>query len=82
MLSKQQIERLSTRKRCPRCSMNKTQDMALCRRCRYKLPSHMRMLLEGISERDEGVVGNALRAAANYFEAHYQSIRNFTGRLR
>ena len=82
MLSKQQIERLSKKKRCPRCSLEKTQDNALCRQCRYKLPEHMRSLLEGISARDESVVASALRAAANYFEVHYQSILNFTGRLR
>ncbi len=82
MLSKQQIERLAKRKRCPRCSYEKTQGNALCRRCRYKLPAHMRLLLEGINSREEGIVAGALRAAADYFEVHYQSIRNFTGRLR
>jgi hypothetical protein len=82
MLSKQQIERLSKRRRCPRCSHEKTLDNALCRRCRYKLPAHMRLQLEGISTRDEWIVASALRAAAHFFDVHYQSILNFRGRLR
>ncbi len=79
MLSKQQIEKLAKRRNCPRCAFEKTEGTALCRRCRYKLPAHMRLPLEGIVRKDESVVANALRAAANYFETHYRSIRGFGG---
>lgn len=79
MLSRQQIERLAKRRSCPRCNLEKTEGTALCRRCRFKLPAHMRMPLEGIARREESVVANALRAAANYFEVHYRSIKYFGG---
>ena len=79
MLSKQQVQKLARRKNCPRCSLGKTEGHALCRRCRYKLPVHMRLPLEGIEKRDESVVARALRAAANYFETHYKSVRYFGG---
>src|SRR5687767_10672568 len=83
MLSRQQIEKLAKRRSCPRCNLEKTEGTALCRRCRFKLPSHMRLPLEGIVKRDESVVASALRAAANYFDIHYKSIRYFGGgRLR
>jgi predicted amidophosphoribosyltransferase len=81
MLSQQQVDRLAKRRGCPRCSMQKTQGNALCRRCRYKLPAHMRLALEGIGKRESSIVSNALRAAANYFDVHYQSILNFRRRL-
>jgi hypothetical protein len=79
MLSKQQVQKLARRKACPRCNFEKTEGTALCRRCRFKLPAHMRLPLEGIVQQDEGVVAGALRAAANYFEIHYKSIRHFRG---
>lgn len=79
MLSKQQIEKLARRRSCPRCNLEKTEGNALCRRCRFKLPAHMRLPLEGIVKREESIVGGALRAAANYFEVHYKSIRHFGG---
>ena len=79
MLSKQQIEKLARRKSCPRCNLEKTEGTALCRRCRFKLPAHMRLPLEGIARREEGVVASALRAAANYFDVHYKSILHFKG---
>jgi predicted amidophosphoribosyltransferase len=79
MLSRPQIEKLAKRRNCPRCSMEKTEGTALCRRCRFKLPTHMRLPLEGIAERDTSVVANALRAAANYFEVHFRSVRAFGG---
>lgn len=79
MMSKQQVERLAKRKSCPRCSLDKTEGNALCRRCRYKLPAHMRQPLEGISDRGEWVVASALRAAANYFDVHYKSVLFFRG---
>lgn len=78
-MTRQQIERLAKRKSCPRCSMEKTEGTALCRRCRYKLPANMRIPLEGIVRRRESVVTGAIRAAANYFDVHYRSIRDFRG---
>ena len=79
MMSKQQIEKLAKRRSCPRCSLEKTEGNALCRRCRFKLPTHMRQPLEGIAKREEWVVSGALRAAANYFDVHYKSILHFRG---
>ena len=79
MMSRSQIERLAKRRSCPRCNLRKTQGTALCRRCRYKLPAHMRSPLEGIANREEWIVAAALRAAANYFEVHFKSIRAFRG---
>jgi hypothetical protein len=79
MMSKSQVQRLAKRRSCPRCTMDKTEGNALCRRCRYKLPAHMRLPLEGIVRQDEGVVAGALRAAASYFDQHFKSIRHFRG---
>lgn len=79
MLSRQQIEKLAKRRNCPRCTFEKTEGTALCRRCRFKLPVHMRLPLEGIAAKDESIVATALRAAANYFELHYKSVRGFGG---
>jgi hypothetical protein len=79
MLSKQQIEKLAKRRNCPRCNFEKTGGMALCRRCRFKLPAHMRRPLEEIVTREEWIVAGALRAAANYFDVHYKSILRFGG---
>ncbi len=39
----------------------------------------MRLPLEGIVRREEWIVAGALRAAANYFEIHFKSIRHFGG---
>ena len=82
MLSSRQIEGLSKRRNCPRCSFEKTEGTALCRRCRYKLPAHMRLPLEGIGGSEGWVVASALRAAANYLDVHYKSLRHFRRRLR
>jgi uncharacterized paraquat-inducible protein A len=79
MLSEQQVARLAKRKSCPRCNLEKTEGNALCRRCRFKLPAHMRLPLQEIVKRDEWIVASALRAAANYFDIHYKSIRMFRG---
>ena len=79
MMSKQQVEMLAKRRSCPRCNQEKTNGNALCRRCRYKLPAHMRLPLEGIAKKPEWTVASALRAAANYFDVHYKSIRHFGG---
>ena len=78
-MSKQQIEKLAKRRNCPRCSLEKTEGNALCRKCRFKLPANMRQPLEGIVKREEWVVAGALRAAANYFDVHYKSIAHFRG---
>ena len=81
-MTRQQIERLAKRKRCPRCNFEKTEGNALCRRCRFKLPVHMRLPLEGIVKRKESVVTIAVRAAANYLDVHYRSIRYWGGGRR
>jgi hypothetical protein len=39
----------------------------------------MRLPLEEIAKREEWIVAGALRAAANYFDVHYRSIRFFRG---
>jgi predicted amidophosphoribosyltransferase len=77
--TKEELAGLAQRPRCPRCDLNKTVGNALCRRCRSKLPANMRQALEAIPNRDAFVVSRALRAAANYFDVHFQSIRNFGG---
>lgn len=78
-LTREQIFELAKRRQCPRCNFDKTGGTALCRRCRQKLPAHMRVAVENISEKDGGVVGNALRAALNYFNVHFASVRKFGG---
>jgi hypothetical protein len=78
-LTKEQLAELSKKPRCPRCDFDKTLNNALCRTCRSKLPPHMRLNVENISTKDGGAVGNALRAAANYFNVHFASIRKFGG---
>ena len=80
--SQGEIARLAKRKACPRCSLDKTEGTALCRRCRYQLPTHMRLPLEGIVHNDARDVTGALRAAANYFGIRFQSIRTFGGGRR
>jgi len=77
--TKEDVAGLANRPRCPRCDFNKTVGNALCRRCRSKLPANMRQALEAIPNRDAFTVGRALRAAANYFDVHFQSIRSFGG---
>lgn len=78
-LSKEQLAALSKKRKCPRCDLDKTFGNALCRRCRSKLPPHMRLAIEDIPAKDGGAVGKALRAAANYFNVHFASIRKFGG---
>lgn len=78
-LSKEQVAELARKRRCPRCDFDKTVGNALCRRCRSKLPPNMRTGIENIPSKDGGVVGNALRAAANYFNVHFASVRKFGG---
>jgi predicted amidophosphoribosyltransferase len=78
-LTKEQVAELSKKRQCPRCDFDKTFGNALCRRCRSKLPPHMRLGIENIPAKDGGMVGSALRAAANYFDVHFASIRRFGG---
>ena len=78
-LTRQQVADLAKKRQCPRCDLDKTLGNALCRRCRSKLPPHMRLGIENIPAKDGGVVGNALRAAANYFNVHFASVRKFGG---
>jgi hypothetical protein len=79
MMTNEQLAKLAKRTRCPRCDLNKTVGAALCRSCRAKLPANMRASLEAIPNKDAFTVSSALRAAANYFNVHFQSIRNFGG---
>lgn len=81
-LTKEQIASLAKTPRCPRCDFDKTVGAALCRSCRAKLPEQMRRALEQIPSKDEWVVARAIRAAANYFDVHFQSIRKFGGGKR
>lgn len=78
-LTKEQIAGLAKTPRCPRCDLDKTIGNALCRSCRAKLPEQMRRALEKIPSKDPWFVGRAISAAANYFDVHFQSIRNFGG---
>lgn len=39
----------------------------------------MRSALEAIPDKAPSVVSRALRAAAEYFNVHFQSVRNFGG---
>lgn len=79
MMTRQEIDRLAARRHCPRCTLDKTLGMALCRRCRYKLPTNMRLPLEHIAVKSESLVYSALRAAANYFDMHFRSVLDFRG---
>lgn len=79
MMTKEQLVALASRPQCPRCNLDKTVGNALCRRCRAKLPVHMRNAVEDIPGKDAWSVGRALRQAANYFNVHFQSVRNFGG---
>ena len=54
-------------------------DAALCRRCRLKLPTHMRSNLEHIQRREPADVSRAVRQAAQYIDVHFTSIRRFGG---
>lgn len=78
-LTREQVQGLARRPKCPRCDLNKTMGHALCRACRTKLPEHMRFQLERIPTKEPNVVARALRAAANYFNVHFQSVKNFGG---
>ncbi len=73
------VSGLAKRPRCPRCDLNKTIGHALCRSCRSKLPQNMRAALERIPNKEPWAVSRAMRAAANYFNVHFQSVRNFGG---
>ena len=76
---KDALARLGHDPKCPRCDLDKTMGAALCRRCRAKLPPHMRKDLDRVEGKDPDSVYRAIRAAANYFHVHFQSIRKFGG---
>jgi hypothetical protein len=78
-MTRDQLNGLARRPSCPRCNFDKTIGNALCRRCRTKLPAQMRVGLEAIPAKETWVVTRALRAAANYFDVHFQSVRKFGG---
>ena len=78
-LSREQLSGLARRRQCPRCDYDKTIGNAMCRSCRSQLPQHMRSALEAIPDKAPSVVSRALRAAAEYFNVHFQSVRNFGG---
>ena len=79
MLTRDEVSGLAKKPNCPRCDYNKTIGNALCRRCRAKLPENMRAALEKIPAKEPFAVGSALRAAANYFNVHFASVRKFGG---
>ena len=81
-LTREQIAGLAKTPHCPRCDLDKTIGSALCRSCRAKLPEQMRLALVQIPTKDAWTVARAIRAAANYFDVHFQSIRNFGGGKR
>lgn len=78
-VTKEQVNGLAKKRACPRCSGDKTIGNALCSSCRRKLPANMREQLEKVSSKNPWSVMSALRAAANYFDVHFQSVRNFGG---
>ncbi|HUP48539.1 MAG TPA: hypothetical protein VNA04_07095 [Thermoanaerobaculia bacterium] len=78
-LTREQVGGLARRQQCPRCDHTKTIGNALCRSCRAQLPQHMRLALECIPAKEPSIVSRALRAAADYFNVHFQSVRNFGG---
>ena len=78
-LTDEQVAGLARTARCPRCDHTKTIGTGLCRSCRTQLPEHMRRAVEGIHGKKGSVVGRALRAAAQYLNVHFQSVRNFGG---
>ena len=77
--NKDEIRNLARRRNCPRCDLDKTMGAAICRRCRTKLPANMRTGLEAIEHRDPTFVARAVRAAANFFDVHFRSVREFGG---
>lgn len=79
MLTRDQLNGLARRPHCPRCDLDKTIGSALCRRCRSKLPVNMRAELQQIPAKDTWMVARAIRAAANYFDVHFASVRKFGG---
>lgn len=81
-MTRDDISGLANRTHCPRCDLNKTIGHALCRSCRSKLPGNMRAALERIPSKEPWVVRRAMRAAASYFNVHFQSVRNFGGGKR
>ena len=82
MLTHDDILALADALRCPRCGRDKRRGSALCDRCWELLPPQLRGPLESIDERDPTAVIRGLRAAANYFDVRFRSIRDFGGGRR
>lgn len=79
-LREEDVRKLARNRACPRCGdFDKTIGTAICSDCRRILPENMRAGLENIEKHDPFSVMRAIRAAANYFDVHFQSIRNFGG---
>lgn len=79
-IKEEDVRKLARNPKCPRCGdLDKTVGTAICSDCRRVLPENMRQSLENIEKRDPFSVMRAVRAAANYFDVHFQSIRNFGG---
>lgn len=76
---KDELARLGRDPKCPRCDFDKTFGAALCSRCRAKLPPNMRAGLDRVEGKDPTAVYRAVRAAANYFQVHFASVRKFGG---
>ena len=80
VLRREEVQRLARSRECPRCGdFDKTIGVAICSTCRRKLPENMRIGLVKIEERDPSLVTRAIRQAVNFFDVHFQSIRNFGG---
>jgi hypothetical protein len=78
-MRQEDVKRLAKSRQCPRCDFDKTFGVAICKSCRVKLPEHMRLGLVAIENKDPGFVARAIRQAANFFDVHFQSVRNFGG---
>jgi hypothetical protein len=82
VLTEKDIQELSRQERCPRCGEAKREGSALCSGCMKLLPEPLRMPLDAIEERDPTTVIRGLRAAANYFNLRFGSVRDLGGGRR
>ena len=81
-MTPEQLNRLAKGKNCPACGdLDKTVGSLICSQCRHKLPSNMRAGLDSneAPRKDYHFLLRAVRGAANYFNQHFQSVRNFGG---
>jgi hypothetical protein len=79
LIGKEQVQKLARSKSCPRCDLDKTFGVAICRRCREQLPKNMRVGLEKIEAYEPSFVARAIRQAVNFFDVHFRSVRDFGG---